>query len=47
MVALSFYHKHLSAVEQHDDVRVSMNRAVNLESQSGDIPMPPLDVTQR
>lgn len=44
VVALGFHHQYFSAVEHHDDVRVSMGRPVNLEAQLGDIPMPPLDV---
>ena len=46
MIALGLHHQHLPTVEHYNDVRVSMNRAVDLESQSGNIAMPPLDVVQ-
>ena len=46
MVALGLYHQNLPTVEHHDDVGIGVNGPVNLEAQSGNIPVPPLDVAQ-
>lgn len=46
VVALGLYHQNLPTVEHHDDVGIGVNGPVNLEAQSGNIPVPPLDVAQ-
>lgn len=46
VISLGLHHQYLSTVEHHDDIRVGVNGPVNLEAQSGNIPVPPLDVAQ-
>ena len=44
MVAFCFNHQDLAAGRHSDNIRISVNCAVNLEAETGDVPMPPLDV---
>lgn len=47
MVALCLNHQNLTVGRHGNDVRVSMDRTVDLEAEAGDVSMPPLDVIHR